>query len=286
MQVTQATKSRKWCFTYFWPGDQEDPDLSLFEDWKCEYLIAGRETCPVTGREHLQGYVRFSGCRARGGISRLLPGAHFEPCRGNEQQNIDYCSKEGRVAIEVGVRQAAPIGQGKRNDIIAVREMIVAGAGMHDVVMECDSYQAIRVAETMLKYIEVTRSWMPTVIWLWGPTGCGKSKWAFDHYPDAWVSGVDGRWFEGYDAHETVIIDDFRSNWCPFHVLLRLLDRYPYRVEVKGASRQFLARTIIVTCPVAPDKAYAGRTNEDIQQLLRRVEVIMGPDELAELVPR
>lgn len=280
MLVTQATKSRKWCFTYFWDEEEEDPDLTVFDDWECDYLIVGRETCPATGREHLQGYVRFKSARARGGIARLMPAAHFEPCKGNEQQNIDYCSKEGRVILEQGQREA-PREQGKRNDIITVRAMIVAGAGMHDVVMQCNSYQGIRVAETMLKYIETVRTWMPRVVWLWGPTGCGKSKWAFDRYPNAWVSGVDGRWFEGYDAHEEVIIDDFRSTWCPFHVLLRLLDRYPYRIEVKGASRQFLAKVIVITCPLPPAQAYAGRTAEDVRQLLRRIDTVIDPGLLA-----
>uniref|UniRef100_UPI0040488E22 hypothetical protein n=1 Tax=Shewanella sp. TaxID=50422 RepID=UPI0040488E22 len=57
-----------------------------------------------------------------------------------------------------------------------------------------------------------------------------------------------------------------------FHVLLRLLDRYPYQVETKGGSRQLLAETMIITCPFMPEEMYNGR--EDIKQLLRRIDEI------------
>nr|WQA30167.1 MAG: rep protein [Cressdnaviricota sp.] len=83
-----------------------------------------------------------------------------------------------------------------------------------------------------------------------------------------------GKWFEGYDAHEDVIIDDFREGWCPFPTLLRLLDRYPYRIEVKGASRQFLAKRIFITSCHPPDKVYNNIRDEDMLQLGRRIDMI------------
>jgi len=81
-----------------------------------------------------------------------------------------------------------------------------------------------------------------------------------------------GEWWEGYDAHEEVIIDDMRKDFLKFHHLLKLFDRYPYRVQFKGGSRQFLAKTIIVTTCYSPEEMFNNR--EDIQQLLRRINTI------------
>ena len=81
-----------------------------------------------------------------------------------------------------------------------------------------------------------------------------------------------GKWFEGYDGHKKVLIDDMRKDFMKFHELLRLLDRYPMRVEQKGTSRQFVANHIIITSAYNPAMLF--ETREDIHQLLRRIDNI------------
>lgn len=105
-------------------------------------------------------------------------------------------------------------------------------------------------------------------------------------FPEAWVSGVDGKWFEGYDGHEDVIFDDFRGDFCKLRVLLRLLDRYEYRVEVKGSSRQFLAKNIVITSCYSPTQVYKNNGDgENINQLVRRITEIrrFGPPTAADI---
>ncbi|QMW68776.1 replication-associated protein [Torentivirus aristcris] len=298
MPATAATKSRKWCFTMFWNG--EEPGASYFDDWEVEYIYVGKELCPETKRDHYQGYVRFPNPRALGGVRKLFthtvklpsgrdgyPG-HWEACKGSEADNVKYCSKDGVLVVEAGDSEKTANDvkqQGKRSDIIAVRQLIQAGARMHEIVSTVNSYQAIKVAETMLKFLEPGRDWVPEVYWIYGPTGTGKSKFAFGSCADPWISGKDGKWFEGYDAHEDVIFDDFRQDFCAFHILLRLLDRYPYRVEIKGASRQFLARRIFITSCHPPDKVYP-LSGEDLGQLGRRISQIIYMPNLGEAYSR
>lgn len=82
------------------------------------------------------------------------------------------------------------------------------------------------------------------------------------------------QWFDGYDGHKAVLLDDFRPSWCKLHVLLRLLDRYDMRVPVKGGFRQWKPECIWVTAPKPPEEYFAEWEGEDLAQLTRRIDVI------------
>lgn len=173
--------------------------------------------------------------------------------------------------FEIGTR-AAP---GKRKDIDNIREMVSAGKGMRDICDVATSYQSLKCAELLLKYKEPRRdpSKPPEVRWYYGSTGSGKTRSVFEEFPDAWWSNKDLQWFDGYDQHEVAVFDDFRKDFVAFHVLLRLLDRYPYMIPFKGGMRQFVAKVIIITCPWHPEVLYDKRSAEDVQQLMRRITV-------------
>jgi hypothetical protein len=81
------------------------------------------------------------------------------------------------------------------------------------------------------------------------------------------------KWFDGYDGQPWVIIDDFRSKGVNFAWLLRVTDRYPLDVPVKGTFVRWTPSTIIFTTPHDIATTFADRNShrpEDIQQLRRR----------------
>lgn len=257
-----SKKSRSWCFTY------NNPVETKYEDVSCRYIIVGDEYGEEKKTHHHQGYVLFKTPVTFKNVQKKLPqGCHIESANGSPQQNIAYCSKE-KILCEYGDRPK----MGKRNDIAQVKEIIDNKGGMRDVIDAVDSYQAMRCGELILKYKERKRDFKPVVKWFYGPTGTGKTRDAMEECKDPWISGKSLRWWCGYDAHKCVIIDDFRRDFCTFHELLRILDRYPYQIEVKGGMRQLLAELIIITSPFHPRDTY--ETREDIGQLLRRIDVI------------
>lgn len=211
-------------------------------------------------------------------------GVHCEPAKGTFEQAKAYCTKESdRVAGTVILEWGVPPQQGKRKDIDVVREVLSSGGGMRQVAASASSYQSLRCAEVLLKYFEASRDFLPEVFWLHGATATGKTRRAFEMFAkfkaeyswsddeEVWISGKNLQWWEGYDANKYVIVDDFRRDFCTFHELLRILDRYPYRVMTKGGSRQLLARVIVITCPWKPEVLFNTRSEEDIGQLLRRI---------------
>lgn len=309
--MSDKLRYRKWAFTLYpkftserlpqLSGDNSSPrseendnwytfqeDCKLQEsDWlrcaeilysKCtglgaSFCICSVEICPRTQRHHLQGYIRFTHSVRIQHLKDVGSTIHWTRCNGTEEENINYCSKEETHLFGPFTFGKKTI-QGKRNDISQVREIINTGGRMSTVVDTIDSYQAIKFGEIFLKYKEPVRLWKPDVKWFHGATGTGKTRAALELFPNAWISMKSLRWWEGYDGHEDVIIDDFRKDFCTFHELLRILDRYPYRIEVKGCSRQLLAKNIVVTCPYRPEIIYNNRVEEDINQLLRRIDEI------------
>lgn len=87
-----------------------------------------------------------------------------------------------------------------------------------------------------------------------GPTGTGKSKYCMDNFPGAYWK-QRGQWWDNYKGEETVIIDEFYG-WLPYDLLLRLCDRYPLQVEMKGGQIQFTSKRIIFTTNSIPCQWY------------------------------
>jgi hypothetical protein len=233
----------------------------------------------ASGTPHLQGYIRYSDSCAISRAIRDLPKAHVEICKGTEEENVAYCTKEdadGTRRVEYGVRTHP----GKRNDIASLVEAVKTGESTVRDIFEAfpESYLKYSGAiDKVARYYGRERNFKTEVIWCWGSTGTGKSRWAQEHNPGAYWKDPTSQWWDGYDPvlQDVVIIDDYRRDLCTFASLLRLLDRYPLRVWNKGGSSQFIARRIIITAPAAPDVMWYGRTTEEIGQLTRRVDKML-----------
>lgn len=120
------------------------------------------------------------------------------------------------------------------------------------------------------------------VKWYFGETGTGKTKKAVSEmekkYQESWgiLSGDLRTFMLGYNGQRGIIIDDIRRGTVRFEQLLRLLDGYPVTVNIKGGQVQWMAETIIITCPMRPEALFADpETREpwdNIEQLLRRID--------------
>jgi len=243
---------------------------NILDDVK--YLVVGREICPETGKKHHQGYVIWKNGKTKQATCRLLPEAtRVDVQRADDDHDAArYCWKDNDLVVEAGSRPAP----GSRTDIRSVRALVKAGNGMKAVTEATESYQALRTAEIMLRYHEPVRTWKPEVFWYWGAPGTGKTKLARKQAGrDAWISGRSLLWWHDYDAHENIIIDDFRDTFCSFQELLRILDREAYSLEIKGSFRQLLAKRIWITSCKPPQSVY--NTREDTDQLLRRIDRVV-----------
>lgn len=91
----QIPPARKWCFTF---NNYNEIDIislsSKFKEMGAKYLF--EKEVGEQGTPHLQGFVIFE--------DKLRPkmlfhnSIHWEKCKGSEEDNIRYCSKEARNA--------------------------------------------------------------------------------------------------------------------------------------------------------------------------------------------
>lgn len=279
--------------------DQENIDRILAIP--CKYVIIGKETCPTTGKAHLQGYIEFKSAKSSRAAKRCLGDrtAHTEHRLGTPFQAWIYCEKEGDYRSRGS--KPSPSEPGKRSDIGQLRTLLLSGANVRDCLSVTSSFQAVRFAQTWLSYNERRgHEGKPHISWFHGATGAGKTRMAyslaqrlgsdvprstigpvsFDYVEGRiWWSTKSLKWWPGYDGQPVVIIDDFRRDFCTFHELLRVLDRYPYSVEIKGGHRLLKATHIFITSPLSPTETYD--TREDIGQLTRRIDVIKLFDQYA-----
>ena len=107
---------------------------------------------------------------------------HVEKCRGSADQNITYCSKDGRT-LEAG----EPKEQGKRKDLEELKDALETGeTTLNDIILD-DPIAYHQYGRTLEKIEDIVKQkkgsgiehGMPECKWYWGKTGVGKSHRAY-----------------------------------------------------------------------------------------------------------
>lgn len=282
----RMSKARNYCFTI---NNYTDADEEALKSWVTDllaaYVVYGKEV-GESGTPHLQGYAEFNKQFRLTELKKLHATAHWEERKGTREQAVNYCKKDGEV-IEHGVPKRGSLlggSKGEKNKILPYMDLIKKG-DIKSIAEDANcSLSVLKHVMTAAPLFETPRdrSIPMKVNWYYGPTGTGKTRKAYYEAErlgmgDVYIKASNNKWFDGYDGERVVIFDDLRSNWFEYSFLLKLLDRYPTRVECKGGSRQWKAEVIYVTSPFKPEEMYSTMQERDldkdsIQQLIRRVE--------------
>ena len=281
--VRSASKHRNFVLTWNNPGSAEEFQQML-SGLSPTFYIFQLET-GEQGTPHFQGCVCFKNPRAFRAVTRGLPGVHVDVMRGTVAQAVAYCTKEetrtGEI-ISFGTQPRNGGNAGGRSDLDTVADSITGGAYLRTIAAEhpVEFIKFNKGIERLIGLRDKPRDTPTKVYWYYGRTGTGKSRAACAEAPDAYWKDPSSSWWCGYEGHDDVIIDDYRLDFCKFSQLLRYFDRYPLTVQIKGGSRQFRPKRIFVTAPQSPTEMWSSRTEEDIQQLLRRITEIKRFDSL------
>lgn len=283
---------RNWCFTL---NNYTDEDVEVLTGTECKYIVFGREV-GEKGTSHLQGYIELNNACTMNALKKKLKNntIHVEVRRGTSLQASDYCKKDGQF-FEKGELSK----QGERTDLNELKEMIMDGKKVDDIVIENPEvvYKYGRVLDRIedICVMKKVRDWMTEGIWICGPSGSGKSHKAYeianqitDNNPnDIYRYKDDNGWWDNYHGQRVVIIDDFRGS-IKFNELLQLIDKWSYYISRRGRKPiPFIATHVIITSIMKPENVYHNmNTLDTIDQLYRRIKLYEVKDRELNLVEK
>lgn len=266
------SQARNVCFTL---NNYTEKELKDILEWKCSYLICGREV-GESGTPHIQGYVEWGRGVRFTTMKKLNERIHWETRKGTAKQASDYCKKDGNFE-----ERGELSSQGHRTDLDEIKTSIENGRKVDDICMDSPMVYH-QYGRTLNKIEDLVmrkkyRTHMTKGIWYWGSTGVGKSHAAYENFhPDThYTLPNDNGWWDGYTQQETVIINDFRGE-IPYNQLLQMVDKFPFSVRRRNREPlPFTSKTVIITSSLPPQLVYKNREAEDsLEQLLRRFDII------------
>ncbi|AMH87752.1 replication-associated protein [Pacific flying fox faeces associated circular DNA virus-8] len=227
-KAKRESPAKDYCFTVNNYDDDGVRLLSgLVQGGIAGYICFGYE-CGESGTKHLQGFIQFTRKVRFSTVQASLPkGTHIEKRRGTPEEASEYCKKEGNYHEEGKLSKS-----GNRSDLEAVAKEVARGASDFQIAETFPAvfvryYRGLRELRCVLNG-NVQRSWKTRCHVYYGYPGSGKSLQA----------------------------EPIGYGWIVFDELLKICDRYPYRVPIKGGYRNFVARDIFITSNSGPDSWY------------------------------
>lgn len=274
-KVPKTSQSKNWVFTLNNPVVQiEWPDFVKYAVWQLEK--------GESGTPHYQGYVEFKTNQRLGAVRVVLPGAHWENREKPRAAAIKYCEKEeGRQDgpwYYPSKEEEGPVKKRRSAEetLLDAKKDIDTTEMTLDQLMDKHFYAFARNQKFLTEYynkqVRNRRTEVPEVILIIGEKGTGKTRYAWDNYPDLYPKNST-KWWDNYNDNPVVLFDDYNGKWFMFTDLLKVTDRYSYIIEVKGGSQMLKAKVMIFTSNKTPRQWYS--KVEDLSPFYRRVSKVI-----------
>lgn len=257
--------AKRWCFTLHNYDDEDELCLKkLADEQDPVYMIYGHEVCPTTNREHLQGFIHFRKKFTMNQIKKLVSrnDIHLEIAKADDKDNEVYCSKDGDDVFTYGEPR--------------VKHLAIS---MDEYALMDDEEAEERCPGRDMMWRKKKNDWRSmrykpysgprNVIWLYGPSGTGKTR-AAHGCPGVSAPDFASGFFNGLQSTATLLIDEVDKVGLPLQTFLRIADRYPTTLNVKGGCLPHTADTVIFTSTCSPEVVWAG-SDDYLTQVERRI---------------
>jgi len=234
-----------------------------------------------TGTPHIQGYTCWNNSMSLEAFKKKLGGRlHYElHTMGTAQENHNYCAglvpKKGNKLNPTFEEHGELPQQGDRTDWRKAVEQVRSRQPVVDVI--ADQPHLLPNIRALERYATLTRQPPKDrdvrVLYIHGPAGCGKTRAIHEAYPDAFWK-PEGQWWDGYEGQPVVVLDDYYGD-LPYAQLLKVLDRYPLRLPVKGGFAPAEYTTVLITSNAMLDEQYPGILGKKREALYRRIHCVV-----------
>jgi hypothetical protein len=224
-------------------------------------FLAGQYEQGTNGTYHLQMYVEFTNRMRWRAVKEIVPRADIRPAMGSQVECLAYVVKQDSRICGPWT-WGKPAKQGERTDIIMYTDAIKSGRTDYEILEEfprelCKYPHHLQRVRSIMYRVRAHELYeqgvMRSAVVLYGEAGSGKTRWVLDRYGAENVymlsfgTGTKGSvWFDEYRGEKVLLLDDFYGQ-VKFDFLLRLLDRYPIRVQVKGGTTYLCVERVYIT---------------------------------------
>ena len=232
----RGANQRNWCFTgYVCPELQSLFDLPdddfvsqcsslmclMFEAKKIavSFLCVGKESCPTTGRIHLQCFAQFASKKRISCLKKVCPTIHWECCKGTPNQNRDYCrgihATKSLVTPNVLFSEKGDLpltgAEGTKQLWVETLELARRGSFL-DISPRILISQVRNLEHIHRRFghrVEFVNPMFHTGVWIYSRRpGRGKTSSLRAQFPSVYLKAQDHQWND-YSGQEYALIDDF-----------------------------------------------------------------------------
>lgn len=294
-------RTTTWCYTWQLTQDESQPwdheeiknIESILQKVPCKYHVYGREVAPTTGKKHLQGLIIFPERMYFGLAKKQLTINDKKPhlcAQGFSEEHkripstvqdaIKYCKKEGNF-WEFGIPPNPWLASGdqKFDEALSLAEEGKIKEIRYKYPRLYTTYKSFYITEANknAKFTSLTGNIKEHFLWLYGPSGVGKSylarKLADDANRPYYVKALN-KWWDNYENEDIVIIEEMNPDYCNKNAseIKTWFDVYPFPCEFKGGSfKQIRPQYMIVTSNYAMEECFP---YTDLEPIKRRFTAI------------
>lgn len=246
---------------------------------KFDYMIIALEK-GEEGHYHIQGYCYSHTQRLPTTWSNLLDNAYYtKMSRGTVEQNRDYVKKQDHTFISGPLEFGdVPKNQGQRSDIEDFIDAVKEGLSDYEL-LEQYPVQYLRYENKITKLRNLAKPIdkksynIKEVLYLWGSSGTGKTRFYHEKYDmnDVYVLNTYERGcFDNYSNESILVLEEYRGNFN-ISFLLQLLDGYVIQLPARYHNKIGRFQKVVICTNVPIQSLYKEIDRKSLNALKRRI---------------
>lgn len=186
---------------------------------------------------------------------------------------------------------ASTIGQGHRTDLEELHQQLLTGRRVEDLILDTHYGPQLAKVGNWAQSVQAARDrrntedklFMKEVFVYWGETGTNKTRrvlhetrMKYGNARNLYIHTMSGKFWDGYVGQEDILLDEVSNKsleraQIDITMMLRILDIYQVRVEVKCSIAWLQATRVFITSNQDPDMWFPQISSAHRAALARRI---------------